>query len=119
MLHLALIGALAMGLDVKYDDGAFCDTREEIEYLVAHFDAFDNDDDWIADANFHFEDPRACSDGFITYVEGETVSTASAGSYNYEIKPILIVGLADENGTMTPVEPLKQWAATRIKGTPL
>jgi hypothetical protein len=122
MALLALVISLTFqsNLDVSYDDGVYCDTQAQIEYLVARFDDFQRDREWIEDANTHFGgEEKACGSRKIAYVAGDIVKIVHVGGAQYGIRQILIIGVTGEDGQYQGVRPLKQWAAIKIPGTPI
>jgi hypothetical protein len=118
---LAVSLILASNLDVAYDDGVFCDTQAQIEYLITRFDDFKRDREWIEDANAHFGggEEKACGSRGIAYVAGDIVKVVHLGAGDYGIRQILIIGVTGENGKYQGVKPLKQWAAIRLPGAPI
>jgi hypothetical protein len=119
-LALTVPLALVSNLDVAYDDGLFCDTQAQIEYLVARFADFERDREWIEDANAHFGgEGQACGSRKIAYVAGDIVKTVRVGDDQYGIREILIIGVTGEDGRFHGIKPLRQWAAIRLPGTPI
>jgi hypothetical protein len=110
---------LSSNLDVAYDDGVFCDTQAQIEYLITRFDDFTSDREWIAAANDHFGDERACASRAIAYMPGDIVRVVHMGAGDFGIQPILIIGFKGDDGKYQEVTPLKQWAAIKLTGTPI
>jgi hypothetical protein len=119
-LAFAVSLTFASNLDVAYDDGLFCDTQAQIEYLVTRFDDFQHDREWIEDANAHFGgEEKACGSRKIAYVAGDIVKIVRVGDAQYGIRQILIIGVMGEDGQYQGVKPLKQWAAIKLPGTPI
>jgi hypothetical protein len=117
---LAVSLMLTSNLDVAYDDGVFCDTQAQIEYLITRFDDFKRDREWIEDANAHFGgEEKACGSRAIAYVAGDIVKVVHMGAGDYGIRQILIIGVTGEDGKYQGVKPLKQWAAIKLAGTPI
>lgn len=111
---------LASNLDVAYDDGVFCDTQAQVEYLIARFDDFEHDREWIEDANAHFGgEEKACGSRKIAYVAEDIVKIVRVGDAQYGIRQILVVGVMDKDGQYQGIKPLKQWAAIKLAGTPI
>jgi hypothetical protein len=120
VIALAVSLTLASNLDVAYDQGAFCDTQAQLEYLVTRFDDFEHDREWIEDANAHFGGKeKACGSRKIAYVAGDIVKIVHMGDAQYGIRQILIIGVTGEDGQYQGVKPLKQWAAIRLPGEPI
>jgi hypothetical protein len=120
MIALAVSLTLASNLDVSYDQGIFCDTQAQIEYLVTRFDDFQHDREWIEDANAHFGgEEKACGSRKIAYVAGDIVKIVRIREAEYGIREILIIGVTGEDGQYQGVKPLRQWAAIRLAGTPI
>jgi hypothetical protein len=120
MIALAISLTLASNLDVAYDEGLFCDTQAQIEYLVARFADFKRDREWIEDANAHFGgEEKVCGSRKIAYVPGDIVKIVRIGDAEYGIREILIIGAMDKDGQYQGVKPLKQWAAIKIPGEPI
>lgn len=119
-LAFAVSLTFASNLDVAYDDGVFCDTQAQVEYLVARFDDFQRDREWIEDANAHFGgEEKACGSRKIAYLAEAVVKIVRVGDAQYGIRQILIIGVMDKDGQYQGVKPLKQWAAIKIAGTPI
>jgi hypothetical protein len=119
-LALAIPLTLVSNLDVAYGEGLFCDTQEQVEYLIARFDDFEHDREWIEDANAHFGgEEKACGGRKIAYVTGEVVKIVRVGDAQYGIQQILIIGVTGEDGRYQGIKPLRQWAAIRLPGTPI
>jgi len=115
---LAVSLMLTSNLDVAYERGAFCDTREQLDYLITRFDDFEHDREWIEDANAHFGgEGNACGSRAIAYVAGDIVKVVHLGDGG--IRQILIIGVTGEDGKYQGVKPLKQWAAIKLAGTPI
>jgi hypothetical protein len=117
---LAISLTLASNPEVAYDDGVFCDTQAQIEYLVTRFDDFQHDREWIEDANAHFGgEEKVCGSRKIAYVAGDIVKIVHIGAAWYSIRQILIIGVTDKDGQYQGVKPLKQWAVIRLAGAPI
>jgi hypothetical protein len=117
---LAVSLILTSNLDVAYDDGVFCDTQAQLEYLITRFDDFHHDREWIEDANAHFGgEGNACGSRAIAYIAGDIVKVVHMGASDYGIRQILIIGVTGEDGKYEGVKPLKQWAAIKLTGTPI
>jgi hypothetical protein len=117
---LAISLTLASNLDVAYDQGVYCDTQAQVEYLIARFNDFERDREWIEDANAHFGgEEKACGSRKIAYITGDAVKVVHMGDGDYAIRQILIIGAMDKDGQYQGVTPLKQWAAIKLPGAPI
>ena len=105
LLHFVILSLLlclpAQAQEIEYGTGLVCDTRQQAEDLVRHFDG--DMDAALRAVNVEAHDPSACAIMTIAFVRGPEVATARSKDATFQVVRILVVGVGTSNGFQSVV----------------
>jgi hypothetical protein len=100
LLHFAILSLLlclpAQAQEIEYGTGLICDTRQQAEELVRHFDG--DMDAALKAVNVEEHDPNACAVVTIAFVRGPEVATVRNKDAAFQVVRILVVGVGSPSG---------------------
>jgi hypothetical protein len=82
--------------DVEVGDTLLCDTQEQAERYIAHFNG--DTEAAVSAVNREEGDPSACTLMSAAFVRGPNVAAASQGNMGFRIVRILVLGVAGPEG---------------------
>jgi hypothetical protein len=90
------LAAHAQAQTVEIGNGIFCNTQEQIERFVAHFDG----DEMTAVNAVNAEENKsyACVQGTVEFFRGPEIETARNKIGAYHVLKVIIVGILTESG---------------------
>jgi hypothetical protein len=100
---LMLFGVSAQAQEVELGPGLVCDTQKQVERFVA---LYSGDVQAAVNAvNAEMHDPTACGLANMAFVRGPQLATARNKNTSFDIVQILVVGVANEAGSVQTVTP--------------
>jgi len=100
LLHFALLSLLlclpARAEEIEYGTGLICDTQQQAEHLVRHFDG--DLGAALRAVNAEEHDPNACAVATVAFVRGPKLATTRAKDTTIQILRILVVGVSTPRG---------------------
>ena len=114
LASLILLPILALPLraqDVQVGTALVCDTREQVERVVALYDG--DFDAAVSTVNAEVQDPSACAMASMPYLVSPPLATERRKDLTFQIVQILVVGVITKNG-VAPVEPTKLFSVLEV-----
>ena len=98
--------------EVETGSITICDTQKQVERFVQLFD----EDPQVAmnTVNAEENDPNACAQVDVSYVQGPKLSMARSRSHAFQIVPIVVVG-ANVPGGYRPIKPAIFFTVVEVK----
>ena len=114
LASLILLPILALPLraqDVQVGTALVCDTRQQVERVVALYDG--DFDAAVSTVNAEVQDPSACAMASMAYLVSPPLATERRKDLTFQIVQILVVGVITKNG-VAPVEPTKLFSVLEV-----
>jgi hypothetical protein len=103
--HFALLSLLlclpAQAQEIEYGKGLICDTRQQAEQLVSHFDG--DVGAALSAVNAEEHDPNACAIATVAFVRGPELATVRSKDATFQMVRILVVGVGTPRGFQSVV----------------
>jgi hypothetical protein len=100
---LSFLGIPAHAQEIEVGSSLICDTEEQAERFIALYNG--DKRATITAVNAEMHDPTACGLATTAYVRGPQLATARNKDITFSIVQILVVGVADEDGSVESVAP--------------
>jgi hypothetical protein len=109
---LLLTYTAAHAYEVEAGPVMICDTQEQAERFVQHFDG--NQQLAINAVNVEEHNPNACGVVDATYVTGPRIGVARSKSHAFEVTPIVVIGMTTPQGYVS-IEPTLFFSPVSLK----
>jgi hypothetical protein len=100
-LFLLLLAIPAAAQEVELGTGLICDTRHQVERIVALMDS--NAETAISVVNAEEKNPTACAVVTVAYFRGNEQVTIRKRNGCYQIAKILVIGVVTDDGSTSSV----------------
>jgi len=103
VLHTLLFGTAAQAQEVEIGPSLICDSEKQVQRFIALYDG-----DTLATINAvnrEANDATACGVVTTAYVRGPQIANARSKDKSFSIAQILVVGIADDDGSVESVTP--------------
>jgi len=103
VLHTLLFGTAAQAQEVEIGPSLICSTEKQVERFIALYDG--DTRATINAVNREVNDATACGVVTTAYVRGPQLANARNKNKSFSIVQILVVGVADDDGSVESVAP--------------